>query len=194
MTVKTVVTKPATMPAATAKAAAAAKPVAKITAPTVKAVSTKPAAKPVAPKPAAPKVVAKPVITKPAAKAVAKRTPPLAAGAKPPVRPVAPSAAKSPVVAKPGKLADVPAKNIKPAKPAKARKAKLIRDSFTMPETEYSRIAVLKKRLLLRGRETKKSELLRAGLAMLAALDEGKLLAELNKLERIKTGRPPKAK
>ncbi|QKV57808.1 MAG: hypothetical protein HT580_11775 [Dechloromonas sp.] len=38
----------------------------------------------------------------------------------------------------------VPAESAKAAKPAKAKKVKLVRHSFSMPETEYAQIAVLK--------------------------------------------------
>ena len=77
----------------------------------------------------------------------------------------------------------------KAEKPAKARKAKLVRDSFAMPEAEYAQIGELKKRL---GGAFKKSELLRAGVAVLCALDDAELLAVMAHVERIKTGRPAK--
>lgn len=81
------------------------------------------------------------------------------------------------------------AKLAKAEKPAKARKPKLVRDSFAMPDSEYARIGELKKRL---GGEFKKSELLRAGIAVLAALDDVELKAVMGRVERIKTGRPAK--
>ena len=77
-------------------------------------------------------------------------------------------------------------------KPAKPRKPKLVRDSYAMPEAEYSRIAELKKRLAGLGHDAKKSELLRAGIAQLATLDDRALLAVVQRVERIKTGRPPR--
>ena len=54
------------------------------------------------------------------------------------------------------------AKLNKAGKPAKAKKAKLVRDSFTMPDGEYALIAALKKRCLDAGVPAKKSEILRA--------------------------------
>ena len=78
------------------------------------------------------------------------------------------------------------------SKSAKPRKIKLIRDSYAMPEAEYAQIAQLKQRLLELGETVKKSELLRAGLAQLAALDDAALLAAMAGVERIKTGRPAK--
>ncbi|MDR1996083.1 hypothetical protein [Azonexus sp.] len=80
-------------------------------------------------------------------------------------------------------------KSAKAEKPAKIRKAKLVRDSFAMPEAEYAQIAELKKRL---GGLFKKSELLRAGVVVLCALDDAELLAVMGHIERIKTGRPAK--
>lgn len=93
---------------------------------------------------------------------------------------------------------DKPTKPAKAAKPEKAektvktKKAKLVRDSYAMPETEYARIAELKKRLAALGSEVKKSELLRGGIAVLAALNDAELQAVMARVERIKTGRPSK--
>ncbi len=78
------------------------------------------------------------------------------------------------------------------AKPAKAPKPrqKPVRDSFTMPAGDFALIATLKARLLAAKRETKKSQLLRAGLHVLAALDAQALAAALDRLAPIKVGRP----
>lgn len=99
---------------------------------------------------------------------------------------------------KPGKGAKVekqakPKKVDKPEKIDKAKKPKLIRDSFTMPDNEYRQLAELKKRLLDRGNPAKKSELLRAGIALLAALDDRDLVAALARVDKVKTGRPAKS-
>lgn len=80
----------------------------------------------------------------------------------------------------------------KAEKPAKAKKPRLVRDSYAMPEAEYARIGELKKRVAALGGEVKKSELLRAGIAVLAGLDDAGLQAVLAGVERIKTGRPAK--
>ena len=77
-------------------------------------------------------------------------------------------------------------------KPPPAERAKLVRDGFTMPEADFALIAALKKRALAMQRETKKSELLRAGLQALAAMAPEVLLAALNALAPVKTGRPKK--
>jgi hypothetical protein len=74
----------------------------------------------------------------------------------------------------------------------KPKKAKVIRDSFTMPGGDYAKIAQLKKTCLAGGVSVKKSELLRAGLQTLAALAPANLLATIGSLENVKTGRPVK--
>jgi hypothetical protein len=77
-------------------------------------------------------------------------------------------------------------------KPTKLKKPKLIRDSFTMPESEYAAIAALKKRCLDLGVAAKKSEVLRAAVAGLAKLNDAKVVAAIQSLAAIKTGRPTK--
>ena len=84
------------------------------------------------------------------------------------------------------------AKDKNVGKPPKNKKAKLIRDSFTMPEGEYAVIANLKKRCLDAGVPAKKSEILRAAVANLAKLSDATLVAAVRRLEVIKTGRPAK--
>ena len=71
-------------------------------------------------------------------------------------------------------------------------KLKLVRDSFTMPQADFSLIQVLKERSLDSKRPVKKSELLRAGLHALAALDPARLQVALGALEPLKPGRPKK--
>ena len=108
-------------------------------------------------------------------------------------------ASASKAAAKPVKKAatvDAPAPT-EPPKPAKAKKhapakPKLVRDSFTLPEDDYALFASLKQRALTGGAEVKKSELLRAALAMLARADDAEFLKAVGLVERIKTGRPKK--
>lgn len=85
-----------------------------------------------------------------------------------------------------------PAKGGKPAKEDKPQKIKMVRDSFTMPETDYAKIAELKKRCLQAGVHVKKSELLRAGLSSLSGMSDSALVKALKQVEIIKTGRPAK--
>lgn len=69
-------------------------------------------------------------------------------------------------------------------------RTKVIRDSFTMPESDYAKIKALKSRYLQSGVNVKKGELLRAGLHALEQMDEQALLEILDNVERVKTGRP----
>lgn len=111
------------------------------------------------------------------------------------------AAAAAPVPAASRKAAarrKAPAANAGPAAAKKAPKPpkvrpKLVRDSFTMPESDFGLIETLKARALGASRAAKKSELLRAGLQALAALEAPALVAALDKLEPVKTGRPKKA-
>jgi hypothetical protein len=89
-------------------------------------------------------------------------------------------------------MRQAPAKGKKAVKPVKAKKVKLVRDSYAMPENEYAQIGELKKRLATMSVDVKKSELLRAGVAVMAALNDAELKRVMARVERIKTGRPAK--
>ena len=82
------------------------------------------------------------------------------------------------------------AKPEKTAAPHKTKKAKLVRDSFTIPKAEYLVLDELKQRAALLARPVKKSELLRAGIKMLATVSNAALLTALAQVPTIKTGRP----
>lgn len=77
-------------------------------------------------------------------------------------------------------------------KKPKLEKVKMERDSFTMPKDEYAQINILKTRLTALGQPAKKSELLRAGIKLLAAMSDNTLKTTLAKIPVIKTGRPTK--
>jgi hypothetical protein len=131
---------------------------------------------PVAPKvttmPAAPVTTEKVVASKVTAKPVAKRSASITkAAAKPAVK----------SLAKP-----------KAEKPAKVKKPKLVRDSFTIPKAEYTVLDDLKQRAGKLESAVKKSELLRAGVKALAAMSDATFLAALKAVPAIKTGRPTK--
>ena len=79
------------------------------------------------------------------------------------------------------------------AKKVSAKKEKVVRDSFTMPKTDYEKLAILKKKCLDAGVAVKKSELLRAGLKLLEATSEKRLLAAIAAVETVKTGRPSRS-
>ena len=136
---------------------------------------------------AKPKVEKKVVATKPAKKEVAEKQVP-APAEKTPAKPVkkAPAAARE-------KIAEAP-KTEKATKVKKQapKKPKLVRDSFTIPESDYALFATLKQRALTAGVEVKKGEILRAAVVALAKLDDVELIKAIGLVERIKTGRPKK--
>ena len=75
-------------------------------------------------------------------------------------------------------------------KPAKVKKPKLVRDSFTIPKTEYTVLDDLKQRAITLAQPAKKSELLRAGIKALAAMSDAAFRSALLAVPTIKTGRP----
>lgn len=110
------------------------------------------------------------------------------------------AAAAAPVPQKAAKAAKLkaekapkPAKAGKGGKADKPRKPKLVRDSFTIPKSEYAVIETLKLRAAKLGRPAKKSEVLRAGVMALAAMGDAAFLATLTGVPALKTGRPAKA-
>ena len=128
---------------------------------------------------AKPKPVAAKPLVKPAAAKVAKPA------AKAPAAPVKP-------VDEPKAAEKVAAKAVKEPKAVKKPKLKVVRDSFTMPQNEYQKIAHIKEIGLKAGLQVKKSEVLRAGVIALCAMDETQLKRALAGLDKIKTGRPNK--
>ncbi len=126
----------------------------------------------------------------PAAKAPSAKTSVKSAGVKPAAKAPAKAPAKKPA-ARPA--TPVPASAPKAEKKAKPEKVKVVRDSFTIPKSEDAAIAELKKRALAQGSEVKKSELLRAGLMLLAACGETAFAKALAQVPALKTGRPGKA-
>jgi hypothetical protein len=74
--------------------------------------------------------------------------------------------------------------------PAKAKKSKLVRDSFTIPKTEFAMLDAIKQKSISLGHAAKKSEVLRAGILLLSALSDAALLSALKAVPAIKTGRP----
>ena len=120
---------------------------------------------------------------KPAAPArkVASVKPATRAAVKPPVRPAERPAPKA-----------VAAESAKSPKPEKPKKPKLVRDSFTIPKVEYTVLEQLKLRAARAGTPAKKSEVLRAGLKVLAAMEDAAFAAALGAVPALKTGRPAK--
>ena len=104
-------------------------------------------------------------------------------------------AAKSPIVKSAAAKKPSPDKKAKPdVKAARIKKPKLVRDSFTMPQSEYDVLAQVKKSCIAAGIEIKKSDLLRIGVAMLQQLDTKKINEALQSLTPLKAGRPSKHK
>ena len=97
--------------------------------------------------------------------------------------------AAKPTIANPVPLA-VKARPATVAKPVKAKKPKLVRDSFTIPKAEYTVLDDLKLRSIALAQPIKKSELLRAGIKALAAMSDAAFQAALKAVPTIKTGRP----
>jgi hypothetical protein len=158
-----------------------------------------------------PKRVSKPTVTAEAAATVAesavapaRRSKAAAAKKAAPARKAAPATKKAAPAkaaaakkAKPAAKAKAPAKAkaaapAPAAKPAKAHKPKLVRDSFTIPKDEYAVLEALKARALGLGQHVRKSELLRAGIQALNAMDDRALLAAVGAVPTLKTGRPKK--
>lgn len=128
----------------------------------------------------------KPASVKSAAPATKKRVRKPVKKVSTPVRPATKTKAASP--AKPSTQAKA-----KPVAEPKTKKPKLVRDSFTFPKDEYQAIAALKVKALGLKQSVKKSEILRAGLMLISSLNDKALLAALNKVPALKTGRPAKS-
>ena len=77
-----------------------------------------------------------------------------------------------------------------PGSQATSSNERVVRDSFTMPTGDYSLIAAIKQRCLKRGVSATKSEVLRAGLAALDTMTDKELVEILERLPKVKTGRP----
>lgn len=147
-----------------------------------KQVATKAAVKKLAP---TPKVAKKDVAEKTTKKEVAEKSAPTQ---KSPAKPVKKTATEIKT-----KVAEAPqAEKVAKAKKQAPKKPKLVRDSFTIPESDYALFATLKQRALAAGVEVKKSELLRASVALLAKLSDAEFVNAIGQVERIKTGRPKK--
>jgi hypothetical protein len=167
------------------------------------AVPPKAAEKPTAKRPAQAAAKSPPVKVAtgkaPVKKAAVKKAPAKkAATKKTPVKktPVKKAAAKKAAPMKTAPLAPL-FKALVPPKPKQAvkqKKPKLVRDSFTIPKAEYAVLDELKQRTDKLSRSAKKSELLRAGIKILAALSDAALLTALAQVPIIKTGRPSSKK
>lgn len=119
-------------------------------------------------------------------------------------QPAATPAAKRPAAKRVAAKTAAPSKPVATAKAVVAAKRgadlavgtpkqKLVRDSFTIPKSEFEVLSALKHRAATLVRPTKKSELLRAGIALLNRLPDKAFLAALSSVPSLKTGRPTHA-
>lgn len=147
---------------------------------------------------------------KPAGKSAARtvatpatRTKTAAPVAKQPLAPARKTAKPVKAVAKPAAKPSIPAPTpattvrVAPVladKITKQKKPKMVRDSFTFPKDEYAVLDALKMRAAKLGNPIKKTELLRAGIKAIAAMQDAALLAALQAVPSLKTGRPAKTK
>ena len=134
-----------------------------------------------------------PILT-PAAEPVKAAKPTKPVTAPKAAKPAKKAAAEKAPASKPA-TATKPAKAVAAVKPTKAtepkgKKPKLVRDSFTIPKDEYAVLDTLKDRATALAHPVKKSELLRAGLKVLAGLSDSALRSALQAVPSIKTGRP----
>ncbi|MFZ4479705.1 MAG: hypothetical protein ACOYNZ_07410 [Rhodoferax sp.] len=83
-----------------------------------------------------------------------------------------------------------PAKKVAPvASDIKLVAQHVTRDTFSMPSSDYALIEQLRVRAARESRNTNKSEVVRAGLRSLLALEPADLVTILNQLEKVKPGR-----
>ncbi|MDI1341487.1 hypothetical protein [Polaromonas sp.] len=113
----------------------------------------------------------------------AKKSPTTAAPRKSPIR----RTGKSTQVAEKPKSAVLAKPKSKPKaeKVIKVKKAKLVRDRFNIPKTEYAVLEELKQRAETLAHPVKKSELVRAGVKALAAMSEAAFRSALEALPTI---------
>ena len=101
----------------------------------------------------------------------------------------APKPRKSPPAATSATIATAePA--VSPATQTVNPKQKLVRDSFTIPKSEYAVLEGLKARAAKLMRPVKKGELLRAGINALHKMTDKAFLLAVDDVPSLKTGRP----
>jgi hypothetical protein len=134
-------------------------------------------------KPTASRTTAKKTAAKPASKPLAK----VAVKAKKTVAPAKPATRKPAA-----KAIVMPVVKVAEPNSAKLKKTKMVRDSFTFPKAEYAVLDGLKMRAAKLGSPAKKTELLRAGIKAIAAMQDAAFVAALKSVPSLKTGRPAK--
>jgi hypothetical protein len=76
------------------------------------------------------------------------------------------------------------------SKPSVDATPKVVRDSFTMPTSDYEQIALVRERCLEHGTSATKAEVLRAALALLVSLSDEELVRRVRALPKVRIGRP----
>lgn len=111
-----------------------------------------------------------------------------------------PAAAESSSPRKPGRIRLAKAFAARPAASipgmaapllTKARKNKAASNRFKLPENEYAQLTELKQRLEALGTSVKKSQLLRAGLALLVAMNDVQLTKAVAQVGAVEPRRQP---
>ena len=80
------------------------------------------------------------------------------------------------------------------AKPAKAKKVKVVRGRIAVPKPEYALLAQMKLRAGALAAPVKKNKLIRAGIQALAALSDAAFLGLIRSLPNLKVARSIKAR
>jgi hypothetical protein len=71
---------------------------------------------------------------------------------------------------------------------------KVVKATFSIPRTEYDVIAMVNERCLEKNVVVSRSQVVRAGLALLESVSDRELLEVICKLTKVKLGRPPAKK
>lgn len=67
---------------------------------------------------------------------------------------------------------------------------KIVREAFTLPENEQEQIEAIRERALRQAVFATKSEVMRAGLLLVSELNDQELTQVLERVEKVRTGRP----
>jgi hypothetical protein len=76
------------------------------------------------------------------------------------------------------------------AVPEPIQHQRVIRDSFSLPANDYALLSTLRERGLKAAVHVTKSELIRTGLRVLLEMKDSDFISAIQKLEKVKTGRP----
>ena len=74
--------------------------------------------------------------------------------------------------------------------PSRAKRTKVVRDAYSMPVEDHELVEAARKRAGRNGLLVTKSEVVRAGLRLIAGLEDAHFIEALEAVEKLKTGRP----